>query len=67
MILFQCLQSVKFLVVFFTKDKQAIGDGIFNVGSGQSMTVWEMACLTQNRCEKQLNQKDSTLKNWNIQ
>ena len=47
----------KILSSFFTKDKQAIGDGIFNVGSGQSMTVWEMACLTQNRCEKQLNQK----------
>ena len=42
-----------------TKDKQTIGDGIFNVGSGQSMTVWEMACLVKNRCEKQLNQKIS--------
>jgi len=49
----------KILSSFFTKEKQTIGDGIFNVGSGQSMTVWEMACLAKNRCEKQLNQKIS--------
>ena len=40
-----------------TKDKHTIGDGVFNIGSGQSMSVWEMACLTQKRCEVILNQK----------
>lgn len=47
----------KIMISFLTKDKQTIGDGIFNVGSGQSMTVWEMACMVKNRCEKHLNQK----------
>ena len=42
-----------------TKDKQTIGDGLFNIGSGRSMSVWEMACLTQKRCEILLNQKIS--------
>jgi UDP-glucose 4-epimerase len=45
-----------------TKDKHTIGDGVFNVGSGQSMSVWEMACLTQTRCETLLNQKISLSK-----
>jgi UDP-glucose 4-epimerase len=38
-------------------EKHSIGNGVFNVGSGNSMSVWEMACLVQKRCEKFLNQQ----------
>ncbi len=32
-----------------------IGNGVFNVGGGWSPTVWEMACLIQQRCETKLH------------
>ena len=47
----------KALHALIVKDRQVIGDGLFNLGSGTSMSVWDMASLTQNRCEKLLGKK----------
>jgi UDP-glucose 4-epimerase len=38
-------------------DKETLDDGLYNIGCGQSMSVWEMACLVQRRCEKILCKK----------
>jgi len=47
----------KVLQALIVKDRQTLGDGLFNLGCGKSMSVWDMACLTQSRCEKLLDKK----------
>ena len=37
--------------------REEIGNGIFNLGSGWSPMIWEMACLIQSRCEIKLGFK----------
>ena len=39
------------------KDRHDLGNGVFNVGSGKSMSVGDMANLTQYRCEKLLDKE----------
>jgi UDP-glucose 4-epimerase len=39
------------------RDRKIHGDELYNVVSGQSKSVWEMACLVQHRCEKILDRE----------
>lgn len=45
-----------------SKERQDLIDGLFNVGSGQSTSVWEMANTVHCKCELLLNKKISLSK-----
>ena len=49
----------KIIHALIVRDRQGCADDLYNVGSGHSMSVWEMANLVKHRCEKVLGREIS--------
>lgn len=47
----------KIICALISRDEQDFTDDLYNVGSGHSMSVWQMASLVKHRCEKVLDRE----------